>query len=219
MVLLESNLNISNPVIAIIANGEMPDENIVSKYLPDADMIIAVDGGANICQKLDITPQFIVGDFDSITTKTRRFFKGVSFVELRDQNFSDLHKAISFALEHKPQKLKLFSTAGKRSDHTFSNLIIFDALNTSVPIEVYDDAGVLSMLSAGKHKLDGKPGYPVSLFSIRPLKCLSLRGFKYEVQSQDFAPSFNGTSNSFISNECHVEFESGRLFVYLPFKE
>ena len=52
-------------IVAIIANGEK--FNDLEQILKDADIIIAADGGANLCRAKQITPDYIIGDLDSIT--------------------------------------------------------------------------------------------------------------------------------------------------------
>jgi len=206
-------------VIAIIANGRPPAQKLISENLKDVDIIIAADGGANACKDLNITPDFIVGDLDSVTEETKEYFSGTSVIPMLDQNYSDMQKSIAFALTHNPKKLKIFAAFGMRSDHTFSNLLVLEEMEIPVPFEVFDNYGTLTLLHAGKHSLAGKPGQPVSLLSLRPIKMLSLSGFKYSVKQRDDNPFFNGTSNQFIRDEAIVEFDSGRLFVYLPFWE
>ncbi len=51
-------------VILIIANGRAPGNKLLNILATEADIIIACDGGANICYKNNIAPDFIVGDLD-----------------------------------------------------------------------------------------------------------------------------------------------------------
>jgi len=209
----------NKPVIAIIANGLPPGKKLLTQTLGNIDIIVAADGGAETCRDLDISPDFIVGDLDSVSEETKRFFSSASVILMYDQNYSDMQKAVAFALTKNPEKLKIYSAFGKRSDHSFSNLLIFSGMDIPVPLELYDNFGKLSLLHPGQHVITGKTGQPVSLFSITPLQNLSITGLKYPVSRQDFDSFFNGTSNQFSEESAAVQFESGRLFVYLPFEE
>lgn len=207
------------PVIAIIANGLAPEKQLLTQTLSDVDIIVAADGGAETCRDLDIKPDYIVGDLDSVSEETKRFFSEASVILMYDQNYSDMQKALGFALSKDPGKLKIFSAFGKRSDHTFSNLLIFSGMDIPVPFELYDTFGKLFLLGPGKHNLNGNAGEPVSLFSISPMQNLSISGLQYSLSHKNYPSFFNGTSNRFTEESATVEFDSGRLFVYLPFKE
>ena len=185
----------------------------------DVDLIVAADGGANSCAELDLKPNYIVGDLDSVTEKTRRYFSDTTVIPMIDQNFSDLQKAIAFTLTRDPKRLLVFAAFGKRGDHTFSNLLVASELKTDVPVEMLDDWGKLTWLKSGKHQLSGIPGQAISLFSIHPLLHLSISGFKFNLDDAHFETSFNGTSNQFDKEIVQIEFTGGPLFVYQPFKQ
>ncbi len=204
----------NKPVIAIIANGQPIYRERMLQKLKDVHAIIAADGGANTCRLLDITPDYIVGDMDSISPESRSAFNHSFYVEAADQNFTDMQKAIDYAISMDPGKIKIFSAFGRRSDHSFSNLLIFANNSIPVPFEVFDEFGVLSLFSPGKHSVPGIPGQTVSLFSLGPVENLHLSGFKYRVESKSYTPLFIGTSNEFTQKTAFVEFTSGQLFLY-----
>ncbi len=202
------------PVIAIIANGQPIYRERMLQKLDDVHAIIAADGGANTCRLLDITPDYIIGDMDSISPESRNAFNHSFYVEAEDQNFTDMQKAIDYAISMDPGKIKIFSAFGRRSDHSFSNLLIFANNSIPVPFEVFDEFGVLSLLPSGKHSVSGVPGQTVSLFSLGPVENLRLSGFKYRVEGKSYDPVFIGTSNEFLQKTALVEFTSGQLFLY-----
>ncbi len=204
----------NKPVIAIIANGQPIYRERMLQKLKDVHAIIAADGGANTCRLLDITPDYIIGDMDSISPESRNAFNQSFYVEAPDQNYTDMQKAIEYAVSLEPGKIKIFSAFGRRSDHSFSNLLIFANKSIPVPFEVFDEFGVLSLLTAGKHTISGTLGQTVSLFSLGPVENLRLNGFKYRVESKNYNPMFIGTSNEFIQEQALVEFTSGQLFLY-----
>ena len=55
----------------IIANGTLPSRSIINAILAKKKFILCADGGANAAKRLRITPDVILGDFDSIKTSTR----------------------------------------------------------------------------------------------------------------------------------------------------
>jgi thiamine pyrophosphokinase len=58
----------------VICHGELPGKGLAQRLARNVDVIVAADGGANVARKLGIHPDVIIGDLDSITTVTKRFF-------------------------------------------------------------------------------------------------------------------------------------------------
>ncbi len=203
----------------IIANGQPPGKAVIAPYLDQADMIIAADGGSRTCMQLQIEPDFILGDFDSIDRHVRSHFSKSQFLLREDQNYTDLQKALRFCRETGVRIITLFSVFGRRNDHASGNLIIFESFDADIELTAVDDYGQLRRLFPGRTKLSGQPGATVSLFSLRPVVNLSLSGFKYALSGQDYAPFFLGISNEFSRPEAEVSFDQGRLLVYEMFNE
>jgi thiamine pyrophosphokinase len=58
----------------IICNGEPPSRALARKLAAQVDLIVAADGGADVARRFGIRPHVIIGDLDSITAATKRFF-------------------------------------------------------------------------------------------------------------------------------------------------
>ncbi|MGD9899058.1 MAG: thiamine diphosphokinase [Calditrichaceae bacterium] len=201
-------------IIAIIANGESLTSDWSRDNLKDASVIIAADGGAHLCSELDIHPDYIVGDMDSISDALKVKFSDSEYILRPDQNSTDLQKSIDFAISLSPVLIKIFSSFGKRIDHTIANILLFQDYETSVPLVIYDNFGRMSILSPGRHSLRGRIGMTVSMFSLNPIKNLVLEGFRYPVNGQSFSNTFIGVSNVYEKELGHITFDSGKLFLY-----
>ena len=200
-------------IIAIIADGEKV--NNIEKILNEIDIIIAADGGANLCREQQITPDYIIGDLDSITYENMEFFSDSKFIEINEQENTDLQKALDYALSQNPTKIKIISAIGKRTDHTLGNILIFQNYDESIPLEVYDNFGKMTFYSPGKHVLKLQLGQTISFFSLAPILNLSLQGFKYPIVNADYSSNFIGVSNVVINQQCTIEFQKGKLISYI----
>lgn len=196
-------------IIAIIADGEKV--NNIGKIMKDADIIIAADGGANLCRTHKIIPDYIIGDLDSITIENMEFFSKSKFIKITEQNHTDLQKALNYALSLNPTKIKMISVFGKRIDHTLGNILIFQNYNESIPLEIYDNFGVMNFYTPGKYELTLQREQTVSFFSLSPIKGISLQGFKYPVNNAYYSKNFIGVSNVAITGNCTIEFQKGKL--------
>ena len=209
----------SKKIIAIIANGRALESNLAREAVRSATVIIAADGGALSCKETGIKPDFIIGDFDSISRDLLEHYNDVEIIHLEDQYSTDMEKALNFATSLAPDRLVVLSAFGKRVDHTSANLFFLAQYNEKIPVTIYDNFGRMSILKEGKHQLDYAPGTAVSFFSPYPVKNLSLQGFRYNLQNQNFKPYFVGISNVCEKEDCLIEFESGRIFSYEILKE
>ena len=59
----------------IIANGDLDYTKETLKWIKDAQTIISADGGARHLRELNILPDVMIGDFDSILQKDQQFFE------------------------------------------------------------------------------------------------------------------------------------------------
>lgn len=114
-------LSSENLQFLIIADG--PYEKEVVERLAPNRRIIVLDGAADKIE--GITPDFILGDFDSISKEAEEKYRslGVPFIETPDQNFTDLEKGILFARKNGANHIAIVcAMGGERSDHTLGNL-------------------------------------------------------------------------------------------------
>ena len=203
-----------NKTILIIANGDPPGDIILNQLVVKSDVIIASDGGSNICHQNNIYPHFIIGDLDSIEARLFSFFKDAEVIQLIDQETHDLAKAIGFAKTLKPRLILITAAFGKRLDHSLANLLLLQNEFKNVPLEFYDDYGQLSIITS-HHQLKLSVGQTVSLFSFLPVFGLSLSGFKYPLQNKDFPSGFNGLSNVITSAAAQISIKKGFLYLYI----
>ncbi len=209
----------SKKIIAILANGNRINNNLLKKALSNASIIIAADGGAELCRYYSIKPDYIIGDLDSITKETRKIFANTKTIFEPDQNFTDLQKALRFACTLKPDRIVILFAFGKRIDHSICNMLIFQNYRENIPLEIYDSFGKMEILFPGKYDVIGKKGEIISLFSLEPIYNLSLIGFKYSIANKIFKKNFIGISNIFEKEKCQIQFDKGKLISYRVFKE
>ena len=55
--------------VLIICNGQPPKDQLLHRLWHDVDIRIAADGGANCLASKELTPDFVIGDLDSLATE------------------------------------------------------------------------------------------------------------------------------------------------------
>lgn len=201
-------------IVAIVANGELLNQKLSDVFFEGVDLIIAADGGAAICKTCNIEPHYIIGDLDSVDDETLQHFSSSEIIRITEQDSTDMEKALQFVRKFDPGKVRVLSAIGRRSDHSTANLMFLKDFNELIPVEIFDNHGILRLLKPGRHSLKTAIGKTVSFFSMHPVNNLSLHGFRYPVSGQSYDPYFVGISNVVEHEKCTVEFDSGTLFYY-----
>ncbi|MFC1898329.1 thiamine diphosphokinase [Candidatus Cloacimonadota bacterium] len=204
-------------IVSIIANGAPLKEEILRQYLAGTNILIAADGGAEICRKLDLDPHYIVGDLDSVSDETIDWFSQAKIVQNPDQDTTDLEKSLDYAKRFLPKLIRVFCSFGNRTDHLINNIIIFLKFENYPPLEIYDGLGIMKILHPGIHNIEASIGDTISMFSFSEIKNLKLTNFRYKPQKSDFSHSFCSISNVLMNKNGVISFDSGSLLFYQLF--
>ena len=193
----------------IVANGTPPRPAILRRELECADFILAADGGANHLITVGIEPHAVIGDFDSIDTALPG---AIPRIHAPDQNRTDLEKAVNYCRTEGYGAITLIAATGDRLDHTFAAL----ALVCKYSLRLVDDRGeAVCVRGPGQLTLAIEPVRTVSLMPCGPVKGLTTKGLKWDLQGADFSfAERDGTSNVAGCSPVEVSVESGYLLVY-----
>jgi thiamine pyrophosphokinase len=203
----------------IIANSILPADPILDECRARAEAILCADGGANRAHERDITPDFIVGDFDSILPETRAAFPNAGYVHRPSQYATDLEKTLQFAVEQGFHRALLVGISGLRCDHQICNLNIAEKFCGQIEIEMHDDFGIGTFLSAqpaeAGTRFEAFVGQQVSLFAFRRAEGIFTEGLKYPLQNEALEWAVrDGLSNEVIQSPVTIRVRRGVLLVY-----
>lgn len=196
----------------IICNGESPGRKLVQKLGRHSDLIVAADGGANVARFLGIRPDVIIGDLDSITNQTKRFFSTSQFIHVTRQDNTDLEKALDFLRDIGTNKVAIVAATGKRLDHTLGNLSVIWNYTSSIDIEFVGDAWYA--VPVGKKSTFRAPtGTTISLVPFGACAGITLRGLRYPLTNASMKVGEIGVSNVVEKSSFTVEVEKGKMLM------
>ncbi len=115
----------------IFCGGDIEDYESIKKYVQDAQLTFCVDSGARHCRKLQIIPDYLIGDFDSINEEdfTSLVEAGASVMRFpSEKDMTDSELAIEIAYEKGCRRIILLGAIGSRIDHMLSNLFLLKKL-------------------------------------------------------------------------------------------
>ena len=195
--------------ILIVASGRIGKKPFYRNIIKKADKVIAADGGADNCIKLGINPDYVIGDFDSISAKARSRFKNV-LAHDKNQDTTDMEKAMALAKKLECTKLTVIGAIGSRIDHTISNII--NLSKAKVHAEIFDETNSIFMVTS-QIELTGKKNDIVSVIPVSKVTGLTYKGLKWELKDKNIDTGWIGVSNRMTGNKASIRLKSGKVIV------
>jgi thiamine pyrophosphokinase len=204
--------------IIIFANGELPDLEKAHTLVQSDDYIICADGGARHALALNITPDLIIGDMDSVEKgDLHKLQESEVSIELfpHDKNETDLELAIQRAVEMTPAQILIVAGLGGRLDQTLANITLLTGNRLSTLDIRLDDGVEETFFCRDQVQVHGKRGDIVSLIpwggAVSEVQTTSLR---WPLQRETLYPNrTRGISNEMLSESATISIGSGMLLV------
>ena len=180
-----------------------------------ADFIIACDKGLCYAQKEGITPDLIVGDFDSFTGDLPQDIPVLRLPCEKDE--TDTMAAVDYAVGEEFEKILLFCALGARLDHLLGNLqTAAYAAKRGITVKITDCDNEIYVFSDKKLSFPKKDGFSISLIALSDsCENVTLSGGKYELENAVLTNAATlGISNEWI-DDINVSVGKGVLAVVM----
>jgi thiamine pyrophosphokinase len=198
----------------VIANGEAPKKQRLLALVKDANIVICADGGANTALKFGITPDAIVGDLDSIHAEALVKFRKVPTFEDRDDETTDLEKAISWAIKSRYVHVIVVGASGRRLDHTIGNMGVLAKFYPDAIVRFVDDIGELSYVG-NELTFEANKGDVVSLIPLSRCEGIVTQGLKYALEGETLELGVReGTHNVVVASSVTIKVKKGHLLLF-----
>ncbi|HEX5324448.1 MAG TPA: thiamine diphosphokinase [Capsulimonadaceae bacterium] len=196
----------------IVANGEPPARERLLEAVSRADFVLAADGGANILLAAGVTPNAVLGDFDSLAVPLP---DTVEQVQAPDQNHTDLDKSVAYLVELGALGITMTAVTGGRLDHTFGALAVLAKYGRLMPLAILDDFAT-ALLVNGQISLSTSPGQLISLLPLGAVDDVTTTGLKWNLTHESLGPGLrDGTSNVANETEVTICVGAGDLVAYI----
>lgn len=196
--------------VALFLNGQAPTK------IPDLSQfkkIYCTDGAYGYLKRLNIVPDVVSGDFDSISTS--EIPSEIEVVVTPDQNFTDFEKALEIILAENYTEVYVYGSSGMEHDHFLGNLSSGLKFKDQLTILFFDDFSYY-FFTEKLIVLEGYKGRIISLFPFPTAKGITTKGLKYPLVSEDLDLGIRvGTRNIAIEDEVEIEYKEGELLLFI----
>ena len=199
----------------IIANGSVPKKNVFNYLVKTGySKIYCADGGADSALRYKIIPDAIIGDFDSIKPKTKRYFEGkCKLIYLKRQNDTDVEKCLKYAVKKGCTEALLLGATGDRLDHSFCNLGIVLKFFNMINIKIIHGKSILSAFEKDI-ALNTIPGETISIYGFDKKTKITSKGLKYPLKNVALPFGIReSTSNVAVHEKVELKITAGKIFV------
>jgi thiamine pyrophosphokinase len=203
----------------IIANGKPPAKKVIGYFIKKGfSTIICADGGANSAKKMEITPEFIIGDLDSIYPSTLKYYKSKStIIQYKRQNDTDVEKCLKFAVRKGYTEAVLLGVTGNRLDHTICNLGIVLKFFAKIKSYIAAENSLLTPVD-NTVIIKSKIGETISLYAFDKNTLITSTGLKYKLKKTALPFGVReSTSNISTVSEVKLEINKGIVFIIRDF--
>jgi thiamine pyrophosphokinase len=206
-------------VRAVVVAGSSLTAELDAADVASADLLVAVDGGAEALSRVGLTPALLVGDLDSITVRTREALegRGVEVVMLSTaKDETDTEAALRLLIARGVDDIVVYGAlGGPRLDHLVGNLLLLSSpWLAGVRVRMVDDRHE-ALLIRGDSTFAGTPGDIVSLLPLTPaVEDVRTEGLLYPLDGEIlYQAATRGVSNTMVGAEARVTHGSGVLLM------
>ena len=203
----------------IVGGAPINDYESIKKHLRDDDFFAVCDCGLRHIDKLDITPDLIIGDFDS-------FEKPDTDKELialpREKDDTDTFFAAKEGVKRGFDEFLLVGVIGGRLDHSLGNISILLYLDSlGLKATAIDDYSVIEIVSRNVAYIESKYKF-FSLLNITGVaKGITIRNAKFPLVDGEINCDYQyGVSNEPIGDSpAEVSIKEGKLLLLKVVKD
>jgi thiamine pyrophosphokinase len=206
--------------IIIFAHGLLNRPEALRLTLTATDRIFCADGGAYHALALGLTPEYVIGDLDSLSPEVISQLETAGVKLCRypvDKDQTDLELTLQHAMAEKPDEIVLVAALGGRLDQTLANILLLSRDEyRSAQLSLVDGAQWATLMRGPQTRIvQGQPGDILSLVPLTPLvKGVDLTGVVWPLAEATltFGSTFT-ISNALAEQQATVTIAEGKVLL------
>lgn len=204
-------------MIGIIIGGGTIRKNFDKDFFKEKTIICA-DRGYDYALENNISPTYILGDFDSISDKGKKALERNNSENIKvypvKKNKGDMELAIDLAISEGIKKLYIIGALGSRMDHTLTNILSLKMFyKKGIEITILGENNEIVYTEKDTEIKNNDYYKYISFIPIEETE-ISLEGFEYKLNHQSLeVGSSLQVSNRFLENKGKLILHSGGVFI------
>ncbi len=171
----------------LLLHGDPPEAEFLLRLRRVHPFLLACDGAANQLVALEIAPDAILGDFDSLNAEAKQSFAQVPLLARPNQDQTDGEKGLIYLKEQGFKEVVLLGALGGRLDHLLYHLAFLARPAYRGMRILLEEQCQWGQVIEGVQEVDSYPGQVVSLLPLYGLTRVTSKGLKYELRQQNLA--------------------------------
>lgn len=207
--------------VILALNGELTGTPQEYHFIFKKENIyIGADGGTHLLTELGLSPNIIIGDFDSLTEKEIQKFhqEGVDIYKYPvEKDETDGELAIDYCHDNGLKSIIIIGSTGGRIDQQLANIFLLEYAQRKGLNAIIKEPGLeMGLIEKNKMFVD-KQGYTLSLLPLsKRVSGVYIKGCKFLLEGETlFRYKTRGISNYILKGTAEIRIKSGRLLYIL----
>ncbi|MCB1112871.1 MAG: thiamine diphosphokinase [Chlamydiales bacterium] len=199
----------------LVANGVIDDYPLTRQIITRQKAhLIAVDGGLRHLDAMELNPDMIIGDLDSLSPELLDAYEGITIKSYpTDKDETDLELAVEEAIDLGAENILLLGALGGRCDHHLATLYLMARHPELINCETeQEEIFIITQNSI----LEVERGQRISLLPLgSPVSRVKTSGLKWELDGCELNSDFLSVSNVCVADSVNIFLEEGTLLCTL----
>ncbi len=196
--------------------GSSKIDNYDFYKITENSYVIAADGGYEHIKNLNLTPDLIIGDFDSLSLEIEDRCK--IFTAPCEKDETDMFLAVKNALENGCTEIYICGGLGGRLDHSIANIQLLEYIYENGAVGVLlSEENIVTIQTKNEQKYPRKSNkneWYFSIFSLTETAKVTISGTKYNCENVELKRNFAlGVSNEIVDEYAKITLFDGILLV------
>ena len=194
------------------------NKTMLQKLAADVDYVIGVDGGCGVTYENMITPDLVIGDFDSLDKDILKYYKdqNIEIITLKEnKDITDGEAGIIEGFKRGCTEILISAPSFYlETDHLLGNLLLLSKYKNCT---ILNENEIIRILEKGNMILNKADGDKVSLVPLEPTE-VKITGFKYDgTFNVDVGDSLT-LRNEIVDEKAEIALFKGKLLIIQRFK-
>lgn len=191
---------------AFIYTGGTIDPSNITECPEDGDLVIAADSGYRNAAQLNVRPNILLGDFDSLPREEMNSAaEGTEVLTVpSEKDFTDTQLAVETAVKRGASEIYVIGGLSGRLDHTLSNLAILRHMHASgVHMVMTDGANRVRYIKNDSIIIMRSRYKYISIIALNEkVKGVSVEGCKYPLKNATLTDRYQYAVSNEIEGNC-----------------